>query len=108
MGSTRVARRAGMKQASSATIASKQATPAKVNGSVALTLKSKVDKSREKASAAKTLMATPRSVSRVTQRTQELGIHIAALGAKGDANAKLLRPLGDVVSDQAVDADSDK
>src|SRR5262247_511554 len=63
IGSTFVARRAGIQQASSATSASSKATPTNVNGSVGLTPNNKLVIKRVKANDAARPRAMPSSVS---------------------------------------------
>ena len=81
-------------QAASATNPSKAATPAKVIGSVALTPKSRVDKSRAKPGAASTPTGDAHKPE-TRSLTQDEAQDIAALGAERNANAEFLRALGD-------------
>lgn len=63
IGSTLVARRAGMRQATSATVASSSVKPANVTGSCAVTSKSKLAIKRVSANDATSPRATPQSAS---------------------------------------------
>ena len=81
---------------------SRKATPANVNGSVAVTPKSSPDKARVKAKDA----ARPRHTGEHQLRplAQHEGKHVAWLAAESHAHTDLVRALSRGVSEDAIDA----
>jgi hypothetical protein len=107
MGSTRIARRAGMYEANMATKHRIAATEPNVTGSAAFTPKSKLEMSRVSAKESARPSTTPTAASRAPFAHDETQ-SVEPLRAQGRADADFLRSARDGISYDPVKADGGK
>ena len=103
----RIARRAGIQQAASATTPNNSATPKNVNGSVALTPNSSLPSNLVIPNAATSPIASPATVS-IDAAPNHQSQHVNRQRAKRHANPEFLRPLRHEIRHHAVDSNRRK